>query len=160
MDTILRVVIIYFFLLVALRVIGKREFGQLGPFDLVVLLLIPEMLTDALSHGDPSLTNGLLGVTTLLTLVLLTSLVSYRFRRAGEIIEGEPTVLVQHGWLVASNLHRERVAPSEILNAMHESGLERMDQVKWAILGTDGRISIVPWEPSAGVQRADEVRVK
>jgi uncharacterized membrane protein YcaP (DUF421 family) len=159
MDTIARVVVIYLFLLVAMRVVGKREFGQLGPFDLVVLLLIPEMLTDALTTGDPSLTNGLIGVGTLLTLVFLTSLLAYRFKAAGRVIEGSPTVLVQHGVLVPKHLDRERVTPDEVLAAMHESGLERMEQVKWAILGTDGRISVVPRE-RFGQQRSDrEARV-
>lgn len=149
----MRVVAIYLFLLVALRIVGKREFGQLGPFDLVVLLLIPEMLTEALTVDDQSLTNGFIGVSTLLSLVFLTSLIAYRFRRAGRVIEGEPSVLVQHGFLVPRNLDRERVSPDELRSAIHEAGLERMEQVKWAILSTDGRISVVPWSP-AGVNRS------
>jgi uncharacterized membrane protein YcaP (DUF421 family) len=159
MDTIARVVVIYVFLLVAMRVVGKREFGQLGPFDLVVLLLIPEMLTDALTSGDPSLTNGLIGVATLLTLVFLTSLLAYRSKAAGRALEGSPTVLVQHGFLVPRHLDCERVTPDEVLAAMHESGLERMEQVKWAILGTDGRISVVPWERTGHHRAEKETRV-
>lgn len=148
METVIRVIAIYAFLLIALRIVGKREFGHLGPFDLVVLLLIPEMLTEALTVDDQSLTNGFIGVATLLTLVFLTSLLAYRFRRAGRIIEGEPSVLVQHGFIVPRNMDRERVSPDELLSAIHEAGLERMDQVKWAILSTDGRISVVPWAPT------------
>lgn len=159
MDTIVRVVVIYVFLLVAMRAVGKREFGQLGPFDLVVLLLIPEMLTDALSSGDPSLTNGLVGVSTLLALVFLTSMVAYRFRRAGEVIEGSPTVLVRLGTFVPANLDRERVSPNEVLTAMHQAGLERMDQVKWAILDSDGRISVVPREPAGVGDRSAEAPI-
>jgi uncharacterized membrane protein YcaP (DUF421 family) len=153
MDTVLRVSLIYFFLMAAMRVVGKREFGQLGPFDLVVLLLIPEMLTDALTAGDDSLTNGLVGVATLLVLVFLTSRVAYRFTRAGELREGQPTVLARHGALVPANMDRERITPGEVLDAMHAVGLEAMDQVKWALLGSDGRISVIPWEPGASRPR-------
>jgi uncharacterized membrane protein YcaP (DUF421 family) len=148
MDTVLRVTAIYFFLMIAMRVVGKRELGRLSPFDLVVLLLIPEMLTDALAYGDDSLTNGFVGVATLLGLVFLTSAVAYRFRRAERILEGQPTVLVQHGEFVRDNLARERITPHEVVMSLHESGLERIDQVKWAILGSDGKISVVPSVPT------------
>ncbi|HWV58178.1 MAG TPA: YetF domain-containing protein [Longimicrobiales bacterium] len=147
MDTVVRVTLVYFFLMAAMRVIGKREFGELGPFDIVVLLLIPEMITNALTQSDDSLTNAFVGVATLVGLVFLTSVLTYRFRWAERAIEGSPTVLVQHGYLVPRQLERERISPDELLAAMHQAGIETMDQVKWAILSTDGKISIVPWHP-------------
>lgn len=94
---------------------------------------------------DFSLTNALVGVSTLLSLVFLTGVLSYRFQRFGGLIAGEPAVLVRHGHLVSSNLNRERVRPDEILEAVHQVGLCRMDQVQWAILETAGRISVIPW---------------
>ena len=148
METVVRVVIIYLFLMVALRLMGKREFGELAPFDFVVLLLIPEMFSQGIVREDFSLTNALIAVSTLLALVFLTSLLNFRFAAVGRAVAGVPAVLVRHGYLVPSNLERERVAPGEVLDAMHAAGLHRMEQVRWAILETDGRITVIPWDPS------------
>jgi uncharacterized membrane protein YcaP (DUF421 family) len=155
MDMVLRVAFVYVFLLVALRLMGKREFGQLSPFELVTLLLIPEILTEALNAGDSSLTAAVVGVTTLLTLVFMTSVLAYRFPGFGRWTEGEPTVLVQHGYLVPAALHRERISPQEITSEMRKVGLEEMPQVKWAVLEPDGRISFVPWH-APGVHHRPE----
>ena len=145
METVLRVAIVYVVLMAALRVMGKREFGQLSPFEFVTLLLIPELLQQGLVRDDFSLTNGIVALSTLLTLVFLTSLVSFMSQRFETAIAGKPTVLVRHGYLVPETMAPERVAPDEILNEMHKMGLERMDQVKWAVLETDGRVTFVPW---------------
>ncbi|HEX6133312.1 MAG TPA: YetF domain-containing protein [Longimicrobiales bacterium] len=155
METVLRVVLVYLFLMFALRVMGKREFGEMAPFDFAVLLLIPEMFSQAMSREDFSLTNAFVAVGTLLTLVFATSVLSYRFKRVGEVVAGVPAVLVRHGHLVTRNLDRERVSPDEVLDAMHAAGLHRMDEVRWAILETDGRITIIPWQPS-GVTPAED----
>lgn len=156
METVWRVAVVYLFLLVALRVMGKRDVGQLAPFDLVILLLIPELLSQALVGEDFSLTNGFIGVSTLLSLVFLTSVLVYLSKGASKVVEGRPTVLVQHGYLVPANMNRERVAPDELLAQMHQSGLERMEQVKWGILETDGKISFVRWEQGGTTPRKDE----
>jgi uncharacterized membrane protein YcaP (DUF421 family) len=150
METVVRIILIYVFLMVALRLMGKREFGELAPFDFVVLLLIPEMFSQAMVREDFSLTNALIAVSTLLSLVFMTSLLNYRFPRFGKVVAGEPAVLVRHGCLVAKTLDRERVAPGEVLDAMHAAGLHRMEEVRWAILETDGRITVIPWEPAGG----------
>jgi uncharacterized membrane protein YcaP (DUF421 family) len=144
MATVLRIVFIYFFLLITLRAMGKREFSQLSSQELVMLLLIPELLSQALSYEDPSLTNAIIAVTTLLTLTFFTSLVMHRHKRMEKLIEGIPIVLVQHGKFVEDAMNRERVTPGEIFAQMHQSGLETLDQVRWAILETEGRIAIVP----------------
>jgi uncharacterized membrane protein YcaP (DUF421 family) len=155
MGIVVRIALIYVFLLVALRLMGKREFGQLSPFELVTLLLIPEILTEALHEGEASLTSAFIGISTLLSLVFLTSVLAYRNPRFGRWTEGEPVVLVQHGYLVPSAMHRERVSPQEIRSEMHKAGLERMEQVKWGVLEPDGKISFVPWEPPAVLPRRD-----
>jgi uncharacterized membrane protein YcaP (DUF421 family) len=161
MEMVYRVAVIYVFLLVALRLMGKREFGQLSPFELVTLLLIPEILTEALHRGESSLTGALVGVATLLALVFATSLVAYRSPGMGRWVEGEPVVLVKHGYLVPSTMHRERVSPDEVIAEMRKVGLERMEQVKWGVLETDGKISFVPWESGSTQRRQDRpLRVK
>lgn len=144
METVWRVVVIYVCLLVGLRVLGKREFGQLSPLELITLLLIPELVAQSVVRADYSLTNGLIGLTTLLSLVFVVSLVSHRSARVEKLIGGEPTLLVARGRLLTANLNRERIAPEEIYSEMHHAGLARLEQVRWAILETNGRISIVP----------------
>lgn len=148
METVIRIAIVYFFLMLCLRVLGKREFGQLAPFDLVTLLLIPEIVQQAIVGEDFSMTNALIGLSTLFVLVYLTSLVSYRNKKLGQIIEGRPTVLVSRGRLVPANLNLERVSPDEIYGEMHHVGLASLDQVQWGILEADGKISFVPSEPA------------
>src|SRR5690606_39689775 len=82
METVVRIVLVYIFIMIALRIMGKREFGEMAPFDFVVLLLIPEMFSQAMTREDFSLTNAFVAVATLLTLVFITSVVSYRSERA------------------------------------------------------------------------------
>jgi uncharacterized membrane protein YcaP (DUF421 family) len=146
MATVLRVIFLYLFLLITLRVMGKREFNQFSTLELVTLLLIPELLSQALSYEDPSLINGIVAVTTLLTLTFLTSLVLHRFKRMGKLLEGTPIVLVDHGKFLEDAMNKERVTPGEIFAQMHQSGLYKLDQIRWAILETDGCIAIVPEE--------------
>jgi len=158
METVIRVFIIYLFILAALRVIGKREFGQMSPLELTSLLLIPELVSQSVVREDFSLVNGLIAVATLLTLVFFSSLLQHHSKKVAQIISGEPSVLVEHGRLIQEHLDRERVQTEEIFSAMHTSGLERLEQVKWAILETDGRISIVPTEaaPAGGGRNRDD----
>jgi uncharacterized membrane protein YcaP (DUF421 family) len=151
MEIVVRIAVIYVFLLVALRLMGKREFGQLSPFELVTLLLIPEILTEALHQGETSLTAAFVGISTLMILVFLTSLVSYRFPRVAHITEGQPVVLVSHGSLIPAAMDRERVSTQEIEAEMRKAGLERLEEVRWGVLETDGSISFVPRVPGTVV---------
>jgi uncharacterized membrane protein YcaP (DUF421 family) len=144
METVIRVFVIYIFILIGLRILGKREFGQLSPLELVSLLMIPEIVTTALTREDHSLTNALIGVSTLFSLVFLTSVIMQWSRKAEHLIAGKPAVLVYDGQYIAENMNRERITPDEIFTEMHKSGLETLEQVKWAVLEPDGKISIVP----------------
>lgn len=144
METVLRVAFIYLFLLVALRVMGKREFSELSAIEFVTLLLIPELMQQAMIRQDYSLTNAIIGVATLLTLTFITSLVMHRSKRMETLIEGIPMVLVQDGRLLEDAMNKERVTPDEIFTQMHMMGLYDLQQVRWAILETEGRIAIIP----------------
>jgi uncharacterized membrane protein YcaP (DUF421 family) len=144
METVIRVAVVYVFLMLALRILGKRELSEMSPFDLVTLLLVPELFQQALVRDDFSMTNAIVGVSTLFTLVFLTSLLTHRWSRFGRVVEGSPTVLVQDGKLFARAMNRERVHADELIGEMHKAGIERVAQVKWAILGTDGKIAFIP----------------
>lgn len=147
METIVRVAIVYFVIILGLRIAGKRTFGELTPVDLVVLMLIPEFFQQAIAREDFSMTNALIAVSTLLLLAALTEILTYRFPRIGRIVNGAPVTVVSHGDLLSDRLDRERLSPDEILDSMHRAGLERMDQVKWAVLYPDGTVAVVPWHP-------------
>ena len=148
MEMVMRITIIYFFLMASMRVLGKREFGELSPFELVTILMIPEIVTQVLTQGDQSLLGALTGISTLFVLVFLTSVVTQRSKKVHELVAGVATVLVDKGRFVEENLQRERVTPEDVFTAMHRAGLADLPQVRWAILEDDGKIAIIPKEPA------------
>lgn len=144
METVLRVAIIYVFVLAGLRVLGKREFSQMSPMELVALLLIPEVASQGMIREDFSITNAIIGVATILVLVFGNSFLTHRNETAQAVVEAKPTVLAAHGILVGENLNKERITADEVYGEMRKAGLETIEQVRWAILESDGKISIVP----------------
>ena len=148
MEAVLRVVIIYLVIVIGLRLLGKREFGQLSPLELVTLLLIPEIVSSAIQGDHFSITQAVVGVSTLFVLVFLTSLLGVRSKRFQTVIDGEPRVLVHDGKLIPQSLMAERITPDEVVSEMRKAGFERLEQIRWAILETDGKISIVPKSPT------------
>jgi uncharacterized membrane protein YcaP (DUF421 family) len=154
METVFRVAFVYVFVWTCLRVLGKRALSEMSPFEFVTIMMFPQLFSRALTRQDYSLTNGVIGAATLFTLVFATAVISYRSRRIGRMMEAGPTVLVQDGKLVTAHLDLERIAPEEIFSTMHRVGLERLAQVKWAILEADGKISVIPVAAEV-VRRAD-----
>ncbi len=145
METVIRVAVIYLFVLFGLRVVGRREFSDMSPLDMVALLLIPEIAAQALPGGeDFSLVNGLTGIATLLLLVFISSHFRYLSPRAERAMEGRPTVLVESGRYLYANLDKEHVTPAEVLTEVRHAGLSELDDVRWAILEPNGRISVIP----------------
>jgi uncharacterized membrane protein YcaP (DUF421 family) len=142
-ETVLRVVFVFVFIWVCFRMLGKRELSQLAPFEFVMLLMIPQFFSRALTRQDYSMTNAIVAASTLFSLVFLTSVASFRFVRFRHFMESTPTVLVSQGELLRTNLGRERIVPDDIFSAMHKAGIERIEQVAWAILESDGKIAII-----------------
>lgn len=137
--TFLRVVIIYLFLLGMLKLAGKRTLGQMTPFDLLTLLLLSNVVQNAMVGPDNSLTGGLIGAIALLGLNRWIS--KSRLRNA---IEGQPTVLIKNGQPILENLQREDLTPAELLSALREHGVQDYQEVTIAVLEPDGTISVVP----------------
>jgi uncharacterized membrane protein YcaP (DUF421 family) len=142
-ETVLRVVFVYVFVWACFRTLGKRELSQMAPFELVMLLLIPQFFSRALTRQDYSMTNSVVAATTLFSIVFLTSVASFRFAGFRHFMESKPTVLVSHGEILPPSLRRERIAPDELFSAMHKAGIERIEDVAWAILESDGKIAII-----------------
>ena len=160
METVLRVAVIYLFIMAVLRLLGKRELSQLSPLELVMLILIPELVAQALVREDFSMTNAIIAVCTLCTLVFITSAMIHRFRWAGRLIEGEPSLAIRKGEPVLETLDRERLPLEEIYAEMRKAGIERIEDVKWGILETDGRIAIIGYGPQEPRGQKDEEMVK
>lgn len=152
METVIRVSLIYLVILVGLRLLGKRELSQLTPLELITLMLIPEIVSQSMIGEDFSLTNGVIGITTIFSLVFLTSLLKFKSDIFARLVDGTPAILVERGKFISENLNKERVTPDEVFSEIHKSGLEFLDEVKWAILETDGKISIVPEHDNSDVK--------
>ena len=143
METVIRVVFVYAFVWACFRVLGKRELSQMAPFELVMLLFVPQFFSRALTRQDYSMTNAIAASTTLFSLVLLTSILSFKFGAFRRFMAARPTVLVKSGQILSRSLGQERIAAEEIFSAMHKAGVERLEQVQWAILEADGKIAII-----------------
>jgi uncharacterized membrane protein YcaP (DUF421 family) len=145
MELVLRGVVVYLVLLLLLRAAGNRQFAQMTSFDLVLLLIIAEVAQQALVGEDFSLTGAAVLVVVLVGLDVLLSHLKHRWPSADAALEGLPILLVDRGELLRGPMDRERVDPEDILAAARAAhGLERLDQVRFAVLERDGTISIVP----------------
>jgi len=151
MDAVLRAVAIYGFLLIILRIAGERTLSSMTNFDFVLLLVIAEATQQGLIGDDFSVTKALLLITTLIGLDIGISLLKDRWLLMHKVIEGVPLIIVEEGKPLAERMKRARVDQSDVLQAARQlKGLERMDQIKFAVLERTGEISIVPKRHEAG----------
>ncbi len=140
--SVLQVAATFGVLMLAFRVLGKRELSRLSPFELVTLMLIPEILSSSL-QGEEGMGASLAGLCTVLTLVLGVSLLSQRLPALQPVLESSPTVLLLDGQLLEREMNRERIAPEELMSEMRKQGLERLEDVHLAVLESSGNITFV-----------------
>ena len=143
LEIVLRVGIIYVVVLVGIRLTGKREVGQMTPFDLVLLLLIANAVQNAMTGPDTSVTGGLVAAGTLLLLNRLVGYVVWRSKKARGIIEGSATILIHEGKIITAHLAKEQITPEELNQALREHGIASISEVYLAVLEIDGSISVV-----------------
>lgn len=147
METVLRGLAIYFFLLAMMRIGGKRTFAEMTTFDFVLLLVIAETVQQSLTGEDNSIITALILITTLIGVDIALSLLKQRSKRIEELLDGVPVILVENGQPLRRALERERVDEGDILEAARRlRGLERMDQIKFAVLERDGGITVIARE--------------
>jgi uncharacterized membrane protein YcaP (DUF421 family) len=145
MDSVVRAFMVYLVLLVIFRLAGKRSLAQITTFDFILLLIISEAVQPALADADDSMTNSLLLVLTLVGLDIGLSLLKGKSTLLEKLIDDVPLILVEDGQPIQERLRKSRVDESEILSsARMTQGLERMDQIKFAVLERSGGISIIP----------------
>lgn len=145
MDAILRGLVVYVFLLVLFRIAGRRMLAQMTNFDFVLLLIVSEATQNAMIGNDYSLTNGILVILTLVGVDIGLSLIKERFPKIERYLDGLPVVIVDEGRPLKDRMDKARVDEQDILSSAREKhGLERMEQIKYAVLETNGGISIIP----------------
>jgi uncharacterized membrane protein YcaP (DUF421 family) len=145
MDSVVRGAAVYMLLLLIFRLAGRRTLAQMTSFDFVLLLIISEAAQNAMIGDDYSVTNGALVVLTLVGLDVLLSQVKRWWPAAERWLDGKPTIIVEEGRPKIDIMNNARVDERDVLAAARETqGLERMDQIKFAVLETSGGISIIP----------------
>lgn len=145
MDTVLRAAAIYVILMLAVRLSGRRTLAELTTFDFILVLVISEAVQQGLVGDNYSITNAIIIVTTLVLIDVLLSFAKGRFKWVDKIVEGVPTVLVENGKPLHGRMKKARVSEDDIMESARElRGLERMDQIKYAVLEAGGRITIIP----------------
>jgi uncharacterized membrane protein YcaP (DUF421 family) len=143
-ERAVRAVVVYLFLLVAMRVFGRRELGQLTGFDIIVLLTLSNILQNAMIGNDNSVTGGFVGAATLLAANLTLAFFVFRSRRVERLVEGTPRVLILNGKLQHPAIRAELLTEQDLLAAVRREGLEGFEDVRMAIAEPNGMISVIP----------------
>ncbi|MBP9673656.1 MAG: DUF421 domain-containing protein [Bacteriovoracaceae bacterium] len=137
-----RAIVVYFSILLLLRISGKRQLGQMGATEFVALLLISNAVQNAMNGGDNSLTGGVVLAVVLIACSVLISFLTYRSSFFSMLFEGTPTLLVHHGKIIKKNLFKERLRESELMALLRKQGVHNLHEISTAILEADGTLSI------------------
>src|SRR5882672_1578910 len=143
-ELILRSVLVYLFLVIILRITGKRQVGQLAPFDFVLLLVLSNAVQNSMNGGDNSLTGGLISAATLIALNYSVGIATFRSKKMEALIEGRPQVLVHNGKLYEDVLAGAQLTRHELNSALRQAGCTCIEEVHTAILENNGSISVTP----------------
>jgi uncharacterized membrane protein YcaP (DUF421 family) len=159
-EKAIRPLAVYFFLVIALRVFGKRELAQLNPFDLVVLLSLSNTVQNAIIGNDNSLTGGLIGALTLLAMNYMVIRFLFRHRRLDQLFEGKPTVLVDDGRILEHALAKELLTRAELITVLHRQGFDSLAEVHRCVLEPGGTFYIQRRLPDVDSMQHNEVMAR
>jgi uncharacterized membrane protein YcaP (DUF421 family) len=143
MDLVIRAAVIFFFVFLVTRVVGRRELSELEPFDLILLVVVGDLVQQGVTQSDESVTGALIVIATVALLTVAVSWLSYRLRPVRLVTEGEPLVLVQDGRPIERNMRRERITLQDIEEEARQSQITSIADLRWAILENGGRISCI-----------------
>ena len=149
-EFVVRALIVYGFLLILLRLTGKRQIGQMSPFDLVLLLVLSNAVQNSMNGGDNTVLGGMILATTLVACNAGIGFITYRSKSMAAIVEGEPEVLIFDGKLMKKTLEKEGLTMDELQGAMRVAGCEKVEDVHLAFMELNGQISIVRQENPKG----------
>ena len=155
-EFIVRAVVVYVFLLVLLRLTGKRQVGQLAPFDLVLLLVLSNAVQNSMSGGDNSITGGMILATTLVMLNFGVSWLTYRSKSLEALIEGRPVIIVHDGKIDHLAMRKVQMTNHELEASLRAEGCAGPEQVRFAVLENNGHVTVIPLHK----KDADSVRQK
>jgi uncharacterized membrane protein YcaP (DUF421 family) len=143
MDIVLRALVIYLLVFAFTRALGRRELSTLQPFDFILLVVIGDLIQSGVTQNDLSVTGVLIVVCTIGILQVIFSYLSFRFRRVRPLLRGEPIVLVENGQLIERDMRRERLTLDDLAEKARLSEIQSIEEVKWAVLETNGDISFI-----------------
>ena len=144
MDIVLRAAFAFAFIFFLTRIVGRRELGSLEPFDLIMLIVLGDLVQQGVTQSDYSVTGLVLAAGTIALMQILVSYLNFRFKRARMVLDGEPIVLVEEGRPIERNMRRERITPEELRAAARLQQISSIDDVRFAVLETNGDISFIP----------------
>jgi uncharacterized membrane protein YcaP (DUF421 family) len=156
-EKILRPILVYFFLIIGLRLAGKRELAQVNAFDLIVLLTLSNTVQNAIIGNDNSVSGGFIGAATLLALNHGLVRFLHRHRKLDRLLEGRPDILMRNGKIEMHNLDRELITKAELVAAAHKQGISSLKDVERCVLEPNGTISFIQKSPTPELSRHDEI---
>jgi uncharacterized membrane protein YcaP (DUF421 family) len=144
MDLVFRTVTIFAFILFVTRITGRRELHSLEPYDIIVLVVVGDLVQQGVTQSDYSVTGALIVISTIVLLSMVTGWLSFRFKPAGRVLDGEPLIVVDNGQPVERNLRRERITVAEVETEARLQQFASLDEIRWGVLETDGKMSFIP----------------
>jgi len=160
LEKIIRPIIVYFFLIIGLRLAGKRELGQLNPFDLIVLLTISNTVQNAIIGQDNSVLGGLIGATTLLVINFVVVRIIHKNKFLGRLVEGESEYLIKNGILQYKNMDKESIDVNELETAAQKQGIPSLEIIETAKIDPEGNILFIPKESQISTERHAQLMEK
>ena len=142
-EFILRAVLIYFTIFLLFRIMGKKQLGQMSPFDLILLLIVSESVSNGLGAADSSLTAALISASTLLSMSYFMDLMAFKSKKFEKWIEGEPQIIIANGKVRQSTRKKEMITPEELKSALRKENIDDVKDVKYAILETNGKLTVI-----------------
>ena len=143
MDIVLRAAFAYAFITFLLRIVGRRELSSMGPSDLILLVVMGDLIQNGVTQSDYSVTGVVLATSTIGICAVLTSLLVFKSKRASRIIQGRPIIIVQDGRPIQDNMRSERLTLDDVMEEARGQQIERIDEVKWAVLEASGQITFI-----------------
>ena len=144
MDIVIRAAVAFTFIYLIARVVGRRGLSSLEPFDLILLIVLGDLIQQGVTQSDYSVTGLVLAGATIALLQMAVSYLNFRFARLRTVLDGEPLVLIEDGRVLERNLRRERLTPGEVAEQARQQQIASLEDVRWAVLETNGQISFIP----------------
>jgi uncharacterized membrane protein YcaP (DUF421 family) len=144
MDIVLRAALAYAFIFFLTRIVGRRELSSLEPFDLIMLIVLGDLVQQGVTQSDYSVTGLILAGGTIALMQVGVSYLNFRVKRLQPVLDGEPIVLIEDGRVLERNASRERLTRGQLEEQARLSQIASLDDVRWAVLETSGRISFIP----------------